>query len=128
MDPVNLGSLGRGVHATSPRNRVASKARGGAGGRLPEETPMTENEQRPFSSVCDAVRSQADSMLMLADAMAREARQQASSLERVLCWLDEESLKSGGMKQRPPIKSAIAFLRDIGGPHECILVDQGHAQ
>lgn len=79
---------------------------------------MTENEQRPFSSVCEAVRSQADSMLMLADAMAREAREQAISLERVLYWLDEESLKSGGVKQRPTIKGAIAFLRDIGGPHE----------
>ena len=85
---------------------------------------MTENEQRPFSSVCEAVRSQADSMLMLADAMSREARKQASSLERLSEWVI-----SGGMLECPDgpsferrigfaLKDAIAFLRDIGGPHE----------
>ncbi len=85
---------------------------------------MTENEQRPFSSVCEAVRSQADSMLMLADAMAREARRQASSLEQLSEWV-----MRGGMLEFPDgpsferrigfaLKDTIAFLREIGGPHE----------
>ncbi len=85
---------------------------------------MTENEQRPFSSVCEAVRSQADSMLMLADAMSREARKQADSLERLSEWVI-----SGGMLECPSppyferrvslaLKEPIAFLRDIGGHHE----------
>ena len=85
---------------------------------------MTENEQRPFSSVCEDVRSQADSMLMLADAMSREARKQADFLERLSEWVI-----SGGMLEGPSppflerrigfaLKDTIAFLRDIGGPHE----------
>jgi len=89
---------------------------------------MTENEQRPFSSVwwsrCNDVRAQADSMLLLAAAMAREARQQADSLERLSEWVIR-----GGMLEFPDgpsferrigfaLKDAIAFLRDIGGPHE----------
>ncbi len=82
---------------------------------------MTENEQRPFSSVCEAVRSQADSMLMLADAMSREARKQASSLEQLSDWVIR-----GGMLEFPDgpsferrvsflLQDTIAFLRDIGG-------------
>ncbi len=82
---------------------------------------MTENEQRPFSSVCDAVRSQADSMLMLADAMAREARKQASSLEQLSEWVIGGEPGAGssrpGFERRINfwLQDTIAFLRDIGG-------------
>ncbi len=86
---------------------------------------MTENEQRPFSSVCEAVRSQADSMLLLADAMALEARKQASSLEAVLSYLDEPAdlgepapLDDRHHEPRTSIKDTIAFLRDIGGRND----------
>ncbi len=88
---------------------------------------MTENEQRPFSSVCEDVRSQADSMLMLADAMSREARKQADTLERLSEWVMETpSFSSVSPEIRGVLdlrinfwlQETIAFLRDIGGPHE----------
>ena len=80
---------------------------------------MTENQQRPFSSVCEAVRSQADSMLMLADAMAREARKQADTLEHLSeCWGMLEFPDGPSFERRIgfALKDTIAFLREIGGP------------
>ena len=98
---------------------------------MTEETPpyrlshgFRPHHEQTFSSICDAVRSQADSMLILADAMSREARKQADSLEQLSEWVIR-----GGMLEFPDgpsferrigfaLKDTIAFLREIGGPHE----------
>ena len=101
---------------------------------MTEETPpyrlshgFRPHHEPTFRSICDAVRSQADSMLMLADAMAREAQKQADSLERLTEWVMETPSLSnvcpelrGVLDRRINfwLKDTIAFLRELGGPHD----------
>jgi len=80
-------------------------------------------DKRPFNCVCDAVVFQSETLKHTMEAMSREARKQARSLDAVLSYLEEPSdlgepapLHLRHHKPRTSIKGAIAFLQDLCGP------------
>ncbi len=84
---------------------------------------MTEQEKTPeLGSVADLLVSQSQANINFAFGLAREAKEQARSLEAVLSYFEEPAdlgepapLHIRHHKPRTSIAGAIAFLRDIGG-------------
>ncbi len=82
-------------------------------------------DERPFDCVCDAVAFQAKTLKHTMEAMSREARKQARSLEQLREWVMETPSLSdvcpeirGVLDRRIDfwLKDTIAFLRDLCGP------------